>query len=68
MGILEWGSGVSYLAITIFEAVLAAVIINTIHRVVSALAAAVSLSFALSSYGAPHIAPALITAGFVVVC
>jgi hypothetical protein len=53
--------------ITVFEVVLAAVIINTIHRVVSAFAAAVSLSFALSSFGIPHLAPAIITMGFVVV-
>lgn len=66
MGIFRWESGVSYLAITVFEVVLAAVIINTIHRVASAFAAAVSLSFALSSYGIPHFAPTLITAGFVV--
>ena len=67
MGIFRGESGVSYLAITVFEVVLAAVIINTIHRVASAFAAAVSLSFALSSFGIPHLAPAIITAGFAVV-
>ncbi|OGW33042.1 MAG: hypothetical protein A2X59_03900 [Nitrospirae bacterium GWC2_42_7] len=67
MSIFRWGGSVSYLAIMIFEAVLAVVIINTIHRVVSAFAAAVSFSFALSSFGMPHLAPSLITAGFVFV-
>ena len=60
-------AGVRYLAIAVFEALLAAFIINTIHRVASTLAAAVSFSFALLSFHTPHIAPALITAGFAVV-
>jgi len=67
MGIFRWGSGLGYIGITVFEAVLAAVIINSVHRVVSSLAAAVSLSFALSAYGVPHIAPVLITLGVAVV-
>jgi hypothetical protein len=67
MDIFRSESGFSYLVIAVFEAVLAAVIINAIHRVVSAFAAAVTLGFALSSFGIPHLAPALITAGFVIV-
>jgi hypothetical protein len=67
MDIFKWGSDVSYLTISVFEAVLAAVVANTIHRVVSAFVAAASLSLALSLHGIPHLAPALITAGFTVV-
>ncbi len=66
MGIFTWGSGISYFVIAAFEAALAVVITNTIHRVATAFAAAISFSFALSSCSVSHIAPALITAGFVV--
>lgn len=67
MGTFRGESSVNYIAMTVFEVVLAAVIINTIHRVASVFAAAVSLSFALSSFGIPHLAPAIITTGLVVV-
>ena len=65
--IFRESAGVRYLAIAVFEALLVAFIINTIHRVASTLAAAVSFSFALSLFHTPHLAPALITAGFAVV-
>lgn len=66
MELFKWGSGVGYLAITVFEAILVAFIINTMNRVVCAFAAAVSLSFVLSSIDIPHLAPSLIAAGFAV--
>jgi len=68
-GIMEtfrWGSGFGYIAVAIFEAGLAAIVVNEIHRGATAFAAAVSLSLALSWYGIPHLAPALITAAVAV--
>jgi hypothetical protein len=56
--------GLGCLAIMVFEAVLVAAVSNQIHRVVSSCASAISLSFALSAYDIPHLAPPLITAGF----
>ncbi len=67
MDIFRLGNGVRYLSVMVFESFLAAVIMNAIHRVVCAFAAAVSLCFALSSLGVPYIAPAILTAGLAVV-
>ena len=67
MGLFKWESGFSYVAVAVFETALVAVVVNSIHRVVSSFAAAVSLSLALSSYGLQQSAPALITLGIAVV-
>ena len=67
MEIFHWGNGFGYVSVTIFEAVLAAVVANEIHRAATAFAAAVSLSLALWWYGVPYLAPALITASVAVV-
>jgi hypothetical protein len=66
METFKWGNGFSYVCITVFEAVLAAIVANEIHRGATAFAAAVSLSLALWWYGVPYLAPALITAAFAV--
>ncbi len=60
-------NGMSYVSIMIFEAVLAAVVANEIHRAATAFAAAISLSFSLWWYGIPSLAPALVTAALAVV-
>jgi len=62
MDIFHWRDGISYISVTIFEAVLAAVVANEIHRAATAYAAAVSLSLVLWWYGVPYLAPAFITA------
>jgi hypothetical protein len=61
METFKWGNGFSYVCITVFMAVLAAIVANEIHRGATAFAAAVSLSLALWWYGVPYLAPALIT-------
>lgn len=67
MDIFRWGSSFGYVVLSVFEAILAIIVINSIHRVVSACIAAVSISFALSSYGLQHIAPATISFGIAIV-
>lgn len=67
LGIFDWENGFSYVSITIFEAVLAAVVVNEIHRAATAFAAVVSLSLALWCFGVPTLAPALVTAGVALV-
>ena len=67
METFKWGNGFSYVSVTIFEVVLAAIVANEIHRAATAFAAAVSLSLALWWYGVPYLAPALITAAVAVV-
>lgn len=67
MEIFKWGNGLSYVSVAIFEAVLAAIVVNEIHRAAAAFAAAVSFSLALWWYGAPSLAPALITAAVAVI-
>jgi len=67
MDILNWRNGVSYLSVAVFEAVLAAIVANEIHRGATSFAAAVGLSLALWWYGVPSLAPALITAAIAVV-
>ena len=67
METFHWQDGMSYAVVAIFEAVLAAVVVNEIHRAATAFAAVVSLSLALSWYGVPHLAPALVTAAAAVV-
>jgi len=67
METFHWRNGLSYLSVTVFEAVLAGVVVNEIHRGATAFAAAISLSLALWWYGVPYLAPSLITAAVAVV-
>lgn len=67
METFKWGNGFSYVCITIFMAVLAAIVANEIHRAATAFASAVSLGLALWWYGVPYLAPALITAAMAVI-
>ena len=67
METFHWQDGFSYVSIAVFEAVLAAVVVNEIHRAATAFAAVVSLSLALWWYGVPSLAPALVTAAVAVV-
>jgi hypothetical protein len=66
MEAFHWRNGFSYLSVTVFEAVLAAIVANEIHRAATTFAAAISLSLALWWYGVPYLAPALITAAVAV--
>ena len=54
METFHWRGGFGYVGVTVFEAVLAAVVVNEIHRAATAFAAAVSLSLALWWYGVPY--------------
>jgi hypothetical protein len=65
--IFHWRSGSAYVSVALFEAALAIVVVNEIHRAATAFAASVSLSIALWWYGVPHLAPALVTLAFVVI-
>jgi len=67
MEMFRWGSSFGYVVLAVFEGILAVVVINSIHRVVSACVAAVSISFALSSYGLQHIPPGLISLGIAII-
>ncbi|MDH4163789.1 MAG: DUF4401 domain-containing protein [Nitrospirota bacterium] len=64
---VHWRGGFGYVSVAVFEAVLAAVVANEIHRAATAFAAAVSLSLALWWYGVPSLAPAFITVAFAVI-
>jgi hypothetical protein len=66
METFHWRNGFSYLSVTVFEAVLAAIVANEIHRAATTFAAAISLSLALWWYGVPYLAPALIIAAVTV--
>ncbi len=67
METFKWGNGFTYVCITVFMAVLAAIVANEIHRVATAFAASVSLGLALWWYGVPYLAPALITSAMAVI-
>jgi hypothetical protein len=67
MEIFKWGNGFSYVSVAVFEVVLAAIVVNEIHRAATSFAAAVSLSLALWWYGVPSLAPALITAAMAMI-
>jgi hypothetical protein len=58
---------VGYLAFATFETVLVFVVNNAIHRTASTVSAVVAIGLALSSIGARHLAPGVVSAGFVVV-
>lgn len=51
------------LLVAVIESALAVVLVNTVHRVWSSLAAATALSYALTQMGLSGVAPALVAAG-----
>ncbi len=67
METFKWGNGFTYVCITVFMVVLAAIVANEIHRAATAFAASVSLGLALWWYGVPYLAPALITSAMAVI-
>lgn len=65
LGLDHWNSAPTWLLLAAFEGVLIVLAPNTMHRVLSALAAAIAVRMALGSLGAVTLFPALIAAGFV---